>query len=153
MFQILLTLHIFSAVWLMSHLIGSAFWKARADRSGNLEHIAATAQALVRSDYTFTGPGIAGLLLTGIWMGGLTGWDRFQEPWLAISFLLTILIVILWLAVLLPQQRRLARLAQAGAARGAPEPAYRRASKVWSIAGGIITLIPLVILVLMVFKP
>ena len=71
-----------------------------------------TAQALVRADYTFTGPGIAGLLITGIWMGGLTGWDRFQELWLSISLLLIIVIVILWLAVLMPQQRRMDRLAQ-----------------------------------------
>jgi uncharacterized membrane protein len=153
MLQILLVFHLFFAIWLMGNLITSAFWKKRADRSGNLEHIASTAQALVRSDYTFTGPGIVGLLVTGIWMVGLTGWRRFEEPWLAISFLLTILIVILWLAVLLPQQRRMARLAQEGAANGSPEPGYQSASKVWSIAGGIVTLIPVIILFLMVLKP
>ena len=153
MLQILLVFHIFFALWLMGNLITSAFWKKRADRSGNLEHIASTAQALVCSDYTFTGPGIVGLLVTGIWMVGLTGWRRFEEPWLAISFLLTILIVILWLAVLLPQQRRMARLAQEGVANGSPEPGYQSASKVWSIAGGIVTLIPVIILFLMVLKP
>ena len=57
MFELLLTLHIFFAIWLMSHLISSAFWKARADRSGNAETIATAAQALARSDLTFTGPG------------------------------------------------------------------------------------------------
>ena len=153
MLQILLTLHIFFAVWLMSHLISAAFWKARADRSGNLEHIAATTQSLVRSDYTFTGPGIIGLLLTGIWMAGLTGWERFQELWLGLSFVLIIVIAILWLALLLPQQRRMARLARAGADSGSPQPDYQRASKIWNIAGGIVTLIPILILFLMVFKP
>ena len=153
MFELLLTLHIFSAIWLMSHLISSAYWKVRADRSGNHDQVVNTTQALVRSDLMFTGPGIVGLLLTGIWMGGMTGWDRFQEPWLAASFLLTLLVGVLWLAVLMPQQRKMARLARE-IAHGNPDiNSYRRSSKVWSMAGGMMTLIPLVVLFLMVFKP
>ncbi len=153
MLELLLTLHIFSAVWLMSHLISSAFWKARADRSGSPEHVATTTRALVRSDLTFTAPGIIGLLVTGIGMGGITGWERFQEPWLAVSFLLTLLIAALWLAILMPQQRRMARLAQEALAGSHQESAYQQASKIWNITGGIVTLIPIVVLFLMVFKP
>ena len=153
MFEVLLTLHIFSAIWLMSHLIGSAFWKARADRSDNREQIASTARALVLSDLVFNAPGIVGLLVTGIWMGGMTGWRRFEEPWLAISFALTVLLVILWLAVLMPQQRRMARLAREILGGNPHVEAYKKASRVWSIAGGIATLIPIIVLFLMVFKP
>lgn len=153
MLQLLLTLHIFSAIWLMSYLISSAYWKARAERSGNPETIATMAEALVRGNFTFAGPGIIGLLATGIWMGGITGWERFQEPWLAISFLLTILIVVLWLALLAPQERRMARYAR-DQLEGSPHTGrYERASRIWSIAGGIVTLIPLIVLFLMVFKP
>ena len=153
MFNLLLTLHIFSAVWLMGHLISSAFWKARADRSGNPETVATTTQALVRSDFTFIGPGIVVLLATGIWMAGLTSWDRFQELWLGASFVLVIVMVILWLAVLLPQQRRMARFAAEILDGIDHSDNYRRASKLWSIAGGIMTLIPVIVLFLMVFKP
>ena len=153
MFNLLLTLHILSAVWLMGHQISSAFWKARADRSGNPEAIATTAQALVRSDFTFTLPGIVVLLVTGIWMAGLTGWDRFQELWLGTSFVLVIVMVILWLAVLLPQQRRMARFATETLEGIDQGDNYRKASKLWSMAGGIMTLIPVIVLFLMVFKP
>ncbi len=153
MLALLLTLHIFFAVWLMSHLIGSAFWKARAEGSGNPETVASTARALVRSDLTFMAPGIVGLLATGIWMGGITGWERFQELWLTASFLLTILLVVLWLVILMPQQRRMARCASAVLAGEDQEDQYRRASKMCSIVGGIATLIPVVVLFLMVFKP
>ena len=153
MFSLLLTLHIFSAVWLMGHQISSAFWKARADRSGNPETIATTAQGLVRSDFTFTLPGIVVLLGTGIWMAGLTSWDRFQELWLGASFVLVIVMVVLWLAVLLPQQRRMARLAAETLEGVDQSDNYRRASKLWSMAGGIATLIPVIVLFLMVFKP
>ncbi len=153
MFNLLLTLHILSAVWLMGHLISSAFWKARADGSGNPETIATTAQALVRSDLMFTGPGIVVLLATGIWMAGLTGWERFQELWLGTSFFLVIVMVILWLAVLLPQQRRMARFATDSLEGVDQSDNYRRASRLWSMAGGVMTLIPVIALVLMVFKP
>ena len=153
MLQLLLTLHIFFAIWLMSHLISSAYWKARADRSGNAETIANTAEALVRANFTFAGPGIIGILVTGIWMGGITGWERFQETWLSISFILTIVIVILWLAVLLPQERRMAQVAREQLYGSPHTGRYERASRIWSIAGGIVTLIPLIILFLMVFKP
>ena len=92
-------------------------------------------------------------MVTGIWMGGLTGWDRFQQPWLAISFLLTVLMAVLWLAVLMPQARRMARYAR-HQLEGSPHTGrYERASRIWSITGGIVTLIPLIILFLMVFKP
>ncbi len=153
MFNLLLTLHILAAVWLMGHLISSAFWKARADRSGNPDTIATTAQALVRSDMMFTGPGIVVLLGTGIWMAGLTSWDRFQELWLGTSFVLVIVMVILWLAVLLPQQRRMAQFAAESLEGIDQGDNYRRASKLWNIAGGIMTLIPVIVLFLMVFKP
>jgi uncharacterized membrane protein len=153
MFNLLLTLHILAAVWLMGHLISAAFWKARADRSGNPETIATTAQALVRSDLMFIGPGIIVLLGTGIWMAGLTGWERFQEIWLGTSFFLVIVMVILWLAVLLPQQRRMARFAAEIREGIDRSDDYQRASKLWSMAGGIMTLIPVIVLFLMVFKP
>ena len=153
MFELLLALHILSAIWLMTHLISSAFWKARADRSGNLEATAIMAQAMSRSDLMFTGPGIVGLLVTGIWMAGMTGWERFQEPWLGASFFLTLLMAVLWLAVLMPQQRRMARFARENL-EGSPHiDRYHRAGRIWSITGGIVTLIPVVVLFLMVFKP
>ena len=153
MFKLLLALHILSAIWLMTHLIGAAYWKARTDRTGNLEAMAATAQAMVRSDLMFTGPGIIGLMVTGIWMAGMTGWERFQEPWLGISFFLTLLVAVLWLAVLMPQQRRMARFARENLEGSPHVDRYHRAGKVWKITGGIVTLIPIIVLFLMVFKP
>ena len=58
MLELLLTLHILSAIWLMTNLIGAACWKKRADWFGTPEQMATTAQALVRSDLIFTAPTI-----------------------------------------------------------------------------------------------
>ena len=153
MFQVLLALHILAAVVFVGNIITAAFWKVRADRSGNLETIAITARSLLQADYVFTAPGIVVLLITGIWMVGLSDWARFQEPWLGGSFVLLIVTGIIWLAVLLPQQRRMVRLAQEGADAGALSPEYRKAGRIWSMFGGVATLLPVLILFLMVFKP
>ena len=133
--------------------ITAAFWKIRADKSGHLEAMALTSRSLELADRAFTIPGIMALLVTGIWMVGLTGWQRFQEPWLGISFVLLILTSIIGVAGIAPLQRRMARLAQDQAAAGQPDPAYRKASRTWSMMGGVATLLPVVILVLMVLKP
>ena len=155
MLQLLLALHILAAVVFVGNIITAAFWKTRADRSGNLETIAITARSLLQADYVFTAPGIVVLLATGIGMVGLSAgsWARFQEPWLGGSFVLLIITGIIWLAVLLPQLRRMVRLAQEGADAGVLSPEYRRASRIWSMFGGIATLLPILILFLMVFKP
>ena len=153
MFQALLVLHILAAVVFVGNIITAAFWKTRADRSGNLETIAITARSLLQADYIFTAPGLVVLLATGIWMVGLKDWARFQEPWLGGSFVLLIITGIIWLAVLLPQQCRMVRLAQEGADAGALSPDYLKAGRIWSMFGGVATLLPVLILFLMVFKP
>ena len=153
MLQVLLALHILAAVVFVGNIITAAFWKTRADRSGNLETIAITARSLLQADYIFTAPGIVVLLVTGIWMVGLRDWAGFQELWLGGSFVLLIITAIIWLAVLMPQQRRMVHLAREGTDAGALSPEYRKASRIWSMFGGVATLLPVLILFLMVFKP
>ena len=151
--QILLAIHIVSAVVFMGNTITAAFWKVRADRSGSTEAMANVSRSLLMADLVFTGPGLAGLLVTGFWMVNLTGWDRFQEPWLGISVVLLVVTAVIWGAGLLPLQFRMARLARLQASNISSDPAYRRSSKIWSMLGGLATLMPILILFLMVLKP
>jgi uncharacterized membrane protein len=153
MFSILLALHILGAIIFVGNIITAAFWKVRADRSGNLESIALSTRAVLLADYAFTTPGILLVLGTGIAMAGMTGWERFQEPWLATSFILFVITGLIWVAALLPLQMRMARLARESAAQGRLDPAYQRTSKRWAILGGIATTLPIIILFLMVLKP
>lgn len=151
--RILLAIHILAAVIFVGNMITAAFWKVRADKSGKLESMAETSRSLLVADRAFTMPGILGLLVTGIWMVGITGWERFQEPWLGGSFVLLLLTGAIWAIGLAPLQRRMARLAADQANAGQPNPDYRKASRTWSTIGGIATLLPVVILVLMVLRP
>jgi uncharacterized membrane protein len=151
--EVLLAFHILSAVVFVGNIITGAFWKVRADRSGNLETIALTTRAVQIADRVFTAPGIVVLLGTGIAMVGLTGWERFQQLWLGLAFILFIVTGIIGIAILTPLQNRMARLAREGATSGTLDPAYHRASRTWAIWGGIATLLPIIILFLMVMKP
>ena len=151
--RILIAIHILAAVIFVGNIITAAFWKVRADKSGNLESMALTSRSLQLADLAFTMPGILALLVTGIWMVGITGWQRFQEPWLGISLVLLILTAAIWAAGLAPLQKRMTRLARDQAAAGQPAPEYRQASRTWSMMGGFATLLPVVILVLMAVKP
>jgi uncharacterized membrane protein len=153
MLRILLTVHILAAIVFVGNIITAAFWKVRADRSGNLEAIALSTRAVLQADFAFTAPGILAVLGTGIAMAGITGWERFQEPWLALSFILFVITGFIWVAALLPLQVRMARLARQSAAQGSLDPAYQRSSKLWAIFGGIATTLPIIILFLMVLRP
>ena len=152
-FQIILAIHILSAVVLIGNLITSAFWKVRADQTSNLETIASTCRALLRADYMFTIPGIVVLWASGMLLVAFTGWRRFEELWLGLSFVLLILVTIIWAVAMLPLQRRMARLSQDGLSRGQLDPAYSPTSRRWSMFGGIATLLVVIILFLMVLRP
>ena len=151
--RILIAIHILAAVIFVGNIITAAFWKVRADKSGHLESMALTSRPLQLADLAFTMPGIVGLLVTGIWMVGITGWQRFQEPWLGVSLALLIVTGAIWAAGLAPLQSRMSRLARDQATAGQLDPEYQKASRRWSMMGGVATLLPVVILVLMVFKP
>ena len=153
MLRVLIAIHVIAAVVYLGNLITAAFWKTRADRSGSLEAMAVTSRLVVLSDCFFTGPGLAVLMATGILIVSQTGWHRFQEPWLAASFVMLVVTAIIWLAVLIPLERKMLQLAREGVSRGVVDPAYRRTSRLWAIFGGIATLLPMIILFLMVIRP
>lgn len=153
MLQALLALHILSAVIFMGNIITAAFWKLRADRSGSLEAKAVNSRSVLIADLVFTGPGILGLLVTGILMAGITGWARFQEPWLGLSLVLLLVTGIIWIVALVPLERRMVYLSRDSMARGVEDAAYARMSRRWAMFGGIATLLPVIILFLMVLKP
>ena len=137
----------------LGNLITAAYWKMRADRSGSLETMAVTSRLVVLSDCFFTGPGLAVLMATGILIVSQTGWRRFQEPCLGASFMMLVITAIIWLAVLIPLERKMLQLAREGVSRGVVDPAYRRTSRLWAIFGGVATLLPMIILFLMVIRP
>jgi uncharacterized membrane protein len=108
---------------------------------------------IMRADALFTVPGIIlilapGLMTVGPW-GGFPG-----ASWAELALALFLLSGLIWGVVLLPLQRRMVRITQEAVQMrvGLSDDFYSVLTK-WNVFGGMATLLPLVALYLMVFKP
>ncbi|RIX51670.1 DUF2269 family protein [Paenibacillus nanensis] len=148
--------------WLLVHLVGvllavgnivtAAFWKIRADQSGNPAVINAAARNVMLADYAFTIPGLVLIVVSGSIMAERAGMSLSGLNWLTLSLVLFAITGIIWGAALIPLQRRMIRISEECMAEGTISKSYREASRSWAICGTIATLLPIVILYLMVMK-
>jgi len=153
MFQLLKLLHILGVIVFVGNIITAALWKIRADASGDLHAIAYAQRGVMFADYLFTAPGAALILITGLWMANLSGRNILQTGWLFTALILLIITVLVWLFELLPSQRHLIRLADEAVRTGQLDPVFKGITLRWTIFGILATLLPLVNVYLMVFKP
>ena len=153
MFLLLRLVHILGAILFVGNIVTAALWKARADASGDLHAIAYAQRGVMFADYVFTAPGVALILVTGLWMADLSDRDILQTGWLLTALILLIVTVLIWLFELVPVQRRQIRIADEAVRSGQLDPVFKQLTLRWTIFGIIATLLPLVNLYLMVFKP
>lgn len=146
------TVHVVAAIVFVGNLVVSALWKVLADRTREPRVIAFGQRLITVTDLAFTGPGATLVLLTGL---GMTtyGYGFFRMAWMQWGLGLFLVSGVIWAAVLLPIQLKQARLAREFA-RGAPIPdEYWRLGRLWMAFGTVATVLPLVNVYLMVFKP
>ncbi len=111
--------------------IGSVFYKIMADRTGNVQVIAATMRHLVIADLIFTVPAVIGMPVTGMIM--LNG--DYSAPWVMTAFKLYVLAGIPWL-IAVKLQYDMGRLACDAAEQDtALSPDYARKTRVWKLLG------------------
>jgi uncharacterized membrane protein len=146
-----LFMHQVGSVLFLGNLMVSALWMSLAKRAGTPDSLRLGAQGVLLTDAVFTTPGALLLLLNG----GILGTDFFRSGanWLFISIGLFLLSFIIWVAVLLPAQRRLWRAVEKMPAGGPVPPECAPLLARWFRFGGVATLLPLAALVLMIFKP
>jgi len=91
------------------------------------------------------------VLVAGIYMA----LDRFSlgDPWISATFLILIVLMGLYGAILGPTERRAAELATAGADGGRPSPEYDAAAKRLSLVMTAASVLVAVAIVLMTVKP
>jgi len=146
-----LFMHIFGAILFMGNIVVTAAWVSLARRLRHTEALRLGIRGIVVSDTIFTLPGVLLLLLNGGILG--TPYFKAHAMWLFISVGLFVISAVIWAAVLVPLQKRMSALMRAtppGSA--APEEVSRLLAR-WFRWGGVATLLPLAILVLMVAKP
>jgi uncharacterized membrane protein len=152
LYEAVKTVHILSATVLFGTGLGTAWFMWRADRSGDVALIAATARNVVVADWLFTTPAVIVQPLSGLWLIHLVGYAP-TEPWLLWTYGLYALAAVCWLPVVRLQirMRDLATTARANGESLPPE--YHVLARAWFLLGWPAFLAVVIIVWLMVARP
>jgi len=151
-YQLLKSLHLLGVTIFLGNIIVTALWKVLADRTGSPSIVAYAQRLVTITDFAFTAVGAILIVVTGNMMA-----TQFvgvgQVLWLSWGWGLFIASGLIWVFILVPVQFKQAKLAKVfSTAEKVPEN-YWALSKYWGIFGIIATILPLVNLYFMVFKP
>lgn len=153
LYQFLKLLHILGAVIFVGNITVTAVWKVLADRSGDPRVVAFSQRVVTVTDFALTGTGATLVLISGLVMSASFEQPFWHIQWLAWGLGLFTISGIIWAAILIPIQIRQARLASTFRFDHAIPESYRRLSRIWILFGALATLLPLINLYFMVFKP
>lgn len=145
------SLHIFGVIIFLGNIIITGFWKFFADLSKNWRIIAFSQRLVTITDIYFTSLGVIIILLTGLLMAKNYG-QFWHVKWIAWGLSLFILSGIIWVSILIPVQIKLSRITRSHSGPIIPKE-YWYYETVWIIFGTIATILPLINLYWMVFKP
>jgi uncharacterized membrane protein len=145
--------HVVGVILFLGNIIVSAMWMAQARRAENTAVLHFAARSVMHADWLFTLPGIVLILVTGLLTMGR--WGGFPgTAWVELTLALFILSVVIWGVVLLRLQKRMICVtAEAVESGEVPDELIHNVVRRWMMWGGIATLLPLIALVLMIFKP
>ena len=131
---ILKTLHVTGALLFLGAGLMTAWYKFRADRSGDVRIVVWCQQEIVRADWIFTTPSAVILPVTGIWLVYLYNLP-WTTPWVLWGIGGFSMAGLLWLpAVRL--QLHMRQLAEQALASGEPLPAeFHRMNRLWLALG------------------
>jgi uncharacterized membrane protein len=146
-------LHITGVVMLMGNITVTAIWKFFADRDGRGEVLGFAQKLVTYTDWSMTVWGVILTMAGGYGMAAVAGWDLFGTGWLLWSQVLFVVAGMIWLLIIVPIQRRQARMARKFADGGEVPAEYRAQSRRW-LAWGLVSTLPLLGATwLMVAKP
>ncbi len=104
-------LHVLGAVLLVGNVTVTGFWAAFLYAQRSVVPFRPVARAILWTDLLFTVGGASLLTFTGIQLVLARGYSFWATPWLVKGVGSLALATLLWLAVLVPDQFRLERLA------------------------------------------
>jgi len=145
----ILLIHVLSAILFIGNIVTAAFWKVKAERSGDKRHMNQTVRNIMVADYVFTLPSIITLLISGFILAMNSPYSLVEINWLTISLTLFAITGLIWGIFLFPLQRKMIQ----HSTDTFNEKKYTKASKTWDDIGILATIIPIVIVYLMVAKP
>lgn len=146
------TIHLLGVVMFLGNIIVTGWWKFMADRTRNPQIIAFAQRQVTLTDYVFTAGGVFILTLAAYANAGIHHLD-FSAKWLSYGQILFILSGLIWVFVLIPLQIKQAKMSRAFSEGAAIPEHFWKLSKAWYTWGTLATVLPLVNLYWMVFKP
>jgi len=152
-YLILKSLHILGAVIFLGNIIVTGWWKVMADRTKNPVIIAFAQRQVTLTDYVFTLGGVILIVATGIGNAVLHNMDYLSIRWLVRGYWLFIISGVIWVVVLIPVQIKQAKMAKQFSENGVIPDLYWRLGQIWLVFGILATILPLLNIYWMVFKP
>jgi uncharacterized membrane protein len=144
-------LHIVGAVLLIGNLVVTAVWMVLTVRTGQRAIAHFGAKAVIYADLYFTIPGVILLLINGLVLAPAHGAGNvLGASWVVAGLALLIASGVIWAGFLVRYQNRLVQLSASGDKLSAD---FMRVFMMWGIWGGVATVLPILSLLLMVFKP
>jgi uncharacterized membrane protein len=147
-------LHIVAVVVFLGNITTGLFWHSHAARTRDPKLLAHTVAGIIRSDRLFTTPGVIVILLAGFAAAAKGGFPLLGTGWILWTIVLFAVSGAAFGMRIVPLQRQLLALAQAGAGSGSFDyTAYAAVARRWERWGALALLTPAIGLVLMVIKP
>jgi uncharacterized membrane protein len=152
-YQLLKMLHIFGVIVFVGNIMVTALWKFMADRTREHKIIAFGQRVVSLSDFVFTGTGAVIVLVSGLLMAHSYAQNFITVKWIAWGLGLFMLSGIIWLTALIPIQIKQGQLANKFDKDGDIPEEYWRLGRLWIFLGVIATILPLINIYFMVFRP
>ena len=147
------SLHLLGVVLFLGNIIITGWWKTMADRTRNPVIIAFAQHQVTLTDWIFTVGGVILVLAGGIGNALLHDMDYLHTYWLAWGAWLFIASGIIWALILIPVQIAQDKMARQFANGGEIPVRYWKLGRLWIVFGILATLLPMINLYWMVFKP
>lgn len=150
-YNIIKVIHILFVIIFLGNITIGVFWKMIAEKTKDPDKIAFAFKGIIKADRYFTMPGVIGITLFGIGLAMHAKMPILGTGWILWSIILFIISGIVFMAKLVPLQKKLAALASDKEKFNWEE--YHKLSNQWDIWGSIALLTPWIATVLMVIKP
>ncbi|HJR97478.1 MAG TPA: DUF2269 family protein [Actinomycetota bacterium] len=148
----LLVLHVLGAIVALGFSLSYGFWVRRGESDG-VQGRAFALRTISWIDRRITTPAFIAQLVTGLLLVATLDWDLLRQAWLELSLGIYVLLTALAIGVYAPTFRRQRDIAERIAAGEGDEGEYSSAAAKGTAWGTVVTVLTLVIVVLMVWKP
>jgi uncharacterized membrane protein len=148
MLLFLKTLHVAAAVVWLGNFVVTGLWSVRAFAGGSAELRRFAVREILFTDVVFTFTAGAVVVMSGLTLTKMEGIAPWSTVWTRDALEIVIGSALIWLAVLLPLELRMQRLAARDDAR-----ALRPSFVWWNVGGWSMTVLLFAVIYLMLAKP